>query len=509
MKSAPIYINKEISNFNYPYKLANTLYNFPIDYHSYNGKGQKIGILTGGEWFIEYANSDNNFSNFIKNYLSINIPELNKNLKIILHDPTKTQNYYSHPENALSAEEGEALLDISIILSCCPALEEIHIFPYSIANAIENGKKKILTNIKDYLILSRKLGINVISCSYGSYISVTDEQDDEIFKDFSDITICVASGDNGGCNTITSTQTKCDRMTLYPSYSKYVLSVGGTQFTSTIQTQIPTDMSQQAWFDSPGLTQFGGGSGGGGISPLLRPKWQNGANLNTFKQYRLVPDVAGLAQSRWYLPVSTQQIKINSDGSSTIPLSGGTSAVAPMYAAFFVIVNQEREKQNKPPIGFVNNYLYKLQFKNENLFDDIVDGKSTAGYKAKDKYDLISGLGIPKFDNILKYLTNLDSIDGSNGSYGSQGSQRSQGSHGSKGSQGSQHSQGSHGSNGSQGSQGSHGSNGSNGSQGSQRSQGNHGGNGSYGSNSTIIIIISSVFVILFLILILVFVLKR
>jgi len=47
MKSAPIFFNKEIPNFNYPYKLANKLYNFPIDKHIENGKGQKIGILTG------------------------------------------------------------------------------------------------------------------------------------------------------------------------------------------------------------------------------------------------------------------------------------------------------------------------------------------------------------------------------------------------------------------------------------------------------------------------------
>lgn len=242
-------------------------------------------------------------------------------------------------------------------------------------------------------------------------------------------------------------------MTSYPSYSKYVLSVGGTQFTSRARLQIPNDtLQQQAWFKPPGLTKFGGGSGGGGISPLSRPKWQHGANLDKFKQNRLVPDVAGLAQSRWFLPVSTQQIKTNSNGSSTIPLSGGTSAVAPMYAAFFIIVNQEREKQNKPPIGFVNNYLYKLQFKNQNLFGDIVDGNITAGYKAKDKYDLTSGLGIPKFNNMLKYLTNVDSIHGSHGSNGC---------------------------------------------------------NGSNGSNSTIIIIISTVLVVLFLILILVFVLKR
>jgi len=457
MKSAPIYFNKEIPNFNYPYKVANTLYNFPIDNHINNGKGQKIGILTGGEWFIEYSKSDNNFSNFITD-LRKNIPELNRNLKIILHDPTKTHNYYSHPENAISeqAEEGEGLLDISIILSCCPALEEIHIFPYSTANANENGKKKILTNIKDYLILSRKLGINVISCSYGSYINVTDDEDDAIFKDFSDITICVASGDNGGCSNTTLNSDACDKMTSYPSYSKYVLSVGGTQFTSTVQSQIPNDtLQQQAWFKAPGLTKFGGGSGGGGISPLSRPKWQQGANLDNFKQNRLVPDVAGLAQSRWFLPVSTQQIKTNSDGSSTIPLSGGTSAVAPMYAAFFIIVNQEREKQNKPPIGFVNNHLYELQFKNQNLFGDIVKGNITAGYEAKGKYDLTSGLGIPKFDNMLKYLTNVDSSNSTHDSNDNKGS---------------------------------HGSN---------------------GSNSTIIIIISSILVVLFLILILVFVLKR
>ena len=44
---------------------------------------------------MEYTKSDNNFNNFISKLRTNNIHELNANLRIILHDPTKTYNYYS------------------------------------------------------------------------------------------------------------------------------------------------------------------------------------------------------------------------------------------------------------------------------------------------------------------------------------------------------------------------------------------------------------------------------
>ena len=110
-----------------------------------------------------------------------------------------------------------------------------------------------------------------------------------------------------------------------------------------------------------------------------------------------------MANDKWYLPLS---------GSKTpkyeVRLVGGTSAVAPMYASFFIVVNQLRQKNNLKPVGFVNDILYELQSNNGNLFTDITKGKNTAGYTASVNYDMATGLGTPNFDIILEKLVNYN-----------------------------------------------------------------------------------------------------
>ena len=81
------------------------------------------------------------------------------------------------------------------------------------------------------------------------------------------------------------------------------------------------------------------GSGGGGISKqIISPQYQK--NITGYSK-RTVPDVSGIATS-WYLPISNIKLNQPIQGESySISLSGGTSVVAPMYAAFFIIVNQD------------------------------------------------------------------------------------------------------------------------------------------------------------------------
>ena len=409
-----IYINTPYDEFPFPLEMAHNLYKFPIIKNNQdkiiNGENQKIAILTGGLWLYNYEKKDSGFKNFI-NDIKKNVKDLNEDLKIkIVVSGELPQSYIKDvSENTLKNEEGEGLLDLGMIISCCPALEEIHILPYLISDTNMNGDIHMISNLPQQLKYCLDNNIHVISCSYGSEIKNYGnfEKDDyNFFKDYYDkLTICVASGDDGGCNADTSSynfKTKnliCEKNVSYPGSSKYVLSTGGTQYTSD-------NKYEEVWYDSPGIKPYGG-SGGGGISAFSKPKWQNinyvnNNSINNINK-RLVPDVSGMANDKWYLPLS---------GSKTpkyeVRLVGGTSAVAPMYASFFIVVNQLRQKNNLKPVGFVNDILYELQSNNGNLFTDITKGKNTAGYTASVNYDMATGLGTPNFDIILEKLVNYN-----------------------------------------------------------------------------------------------------
>jgi subtilase family serine protease len=107
---------------------------------------------------------------------------------------------------------------------------------------------------------------------------------------------------------------------------------------------------------------------------------------------RGVPDVAGDAD-----PTTGYFILV--DGQSEVV--GGTSAVAPLWAALIALINQ----QTGTPVGFVNPALYGLK----NSFNDISAGNnddSNLGYySAQSGWDPCTGLGSPNGAAILAGLS--------------------------------------------------------------------------------------------------------
>ena len=81
---------------------------------------------------------------------------------------------------------------------------------------------------------------------------------------------------------------------------------------------------------------------------------------------------------------------------------GGTSAVAPLWAALVALLNQ----QTGTPLGFLNPKLYALK----NMgFQDIYTGNNDDGklgyYSAKSGWDACTGLGTPNGIALLKALS--------------------------------------------------------------------------------------------------------
>ncbi|KPM34583.1 putative tripeptidyl-peptidase SED2 [Neonectria ditissima] len=185
----------------------------------------------------------------------------------------------------------------------------------------------------------------------------------------------------------------------FPATCPYVTSVGGTDN-----------------YNEEVANTF---SGGGFSEYWSRPSWQDDAVKaylkklgNKWKGYynpngRAYPDVAALA---WGYQI------INHDNQET---TGGTSAASPVFGSMIALINSERLKKGKPPLGFLNPWIYKIK---QSGFTDITEGKSegckgtsvwglpspvipNAGWKAVKGWDPITGWGTPLFDKLWKLGT--------------------------------------------------------------------------------------------------------
>ncbi|KAJ4856853.1 pro-kumamolisin, activation domain-containing protein [Trichoderma breve] len=85
----------------------------------------------------------------------------------------------------------------------------------------------------------------------------------------------------------------------------------------------------------------------------------------------------------------------------------GTSLAAPLWASVITLINQERAKIGKGSVGFINPVLYA----NTDALTDIKQGSNpncgTSGFTAVEGWDPVTGLGTPKYPNLLKLWLKL------------------------------------------------------------------------------------------------------
>jgi kumamolisin len=190
------------------------------------------------------------------------------------------------------------------------------------------------------------------------------------------ITVLAAAGDNGSADGDTDGKQHCD----FPASSPNVLGCGGTNLQIDSSGAIA---SETVWNDGAG-----GGATGGGVSNLFPvPTWQSGAgvpdNVDSGKAGRGVPDVAGNAD-----PDSGYQVLV--DGTSTVV--GGTSAVAPLWAALVARLAQQAGKR----LGLMQTVLYQGAKPGvvQPGFQDVTSGNN-GSYSAGPGWDACTGLGSP------------------------------------------------------------------------------------------------------------------
>jgi kumamolisin len=202
----------------------------------------------------------------------------------------------------------------------------------------------------------------------------------ELFKEARAMGVSVfsAAGDNGATDGVGDGQLHVD----FPSSSPNVIANGGTKLTTKADGSIAKETVWNELRHKQGAT-------GGGISDI-NPKPPAQAHLPM--SGRGVPDIAGDADPttgfRMLVPLG--------DNKMGLELVGGTSAVAPLYAALAARI----EQQLGHPIGDLQKAIYAAP---TDAFHDVTTGNN-GGYAAQPGWDAATGRGSVDGNALLGYL---------------------------------------------------------------------------------------------------------
>ncbi len=338
------------------------LYNFPA---GLTGTGQTVAIIELGGG---YSTAD------LQTYFN----------QLGVQEPSVTAVSVDGGQNSPGSDaDGEVMLDIEVVGSIAPGAK---IAVYFAPNTDQGFIDAITDAVHD---TTRKP--SVISISWGGPEDGWTQQSqtamNAALQDAATlgVTVTVAAGDNGSSDGDTDGKLHVD----FPASSPYALACGGT----TLSASGSTISSETVWNE----TANNEGATGGGVSTVFAlPSYQSSANVPVQPQTnfvgRGVPDVAGDAD-----PSTGYQVTVS--GQSIVV--GGTSAVAPLWAALAALLNQ----QLGTPVGFLNPKLYPL---GESVFNDITSGNnddSNLGYySAGTGWDACTGLGSPNGTALLNAL---------------------------------------------------------------------------------------------------------
>ncbi|WP_406806340.1 protease pro-enzyme activation domain-containing protein [Burkholderia semiarida] len=335
-----------------PIQLA-SLYDFPAG----DGAGQCIAIIELGG-----------------GYRAADIQQYFRGLGITT-PPTLVDVNVGTGRNAPTGEpngpDGEVALDIEIAGAIAPAAKiAVYFAPNSDAGFIQ---------AVNAAVTDKTHRPSMISISWGGPEAIWQAQSAHAFNRVlqaaaaQGITVCAASGDSGSDDGLQDGADHVD----FPASSPYVLGCGGTQLDALPGQGIRSEVT---WNDEAS----GGGAGGGGVSSLFDlPAWQQGLKVAradgtaTPLAKRGVPDVAGDASPQTGYEVSV---------AGTPAVMGGTSAVAPLWAALIARINAAAGAS----AGWINPVLYK----HPDALRDITKG-SNGTYAAAAGWDACTGLGSP------------------------------------------------------------------------------------------------------------------
>jgi kumamolisin len=284
----------------------------------------------------------------------------------------------------------EVALDQEVLAGEAPGLD--HIYTYVAPQTTS------MAGVLDAIFRNRvSEGVHIVSDSWGNCEAVLLEAD-QAANNFelqlmavAGMSFYAASGDDGSSDCRRSLGIN-NFVVDDPAVQPYATGVGGTN--------LKPGVSETVW----GGHGAARGGGGGGVSlSFTMPGWQKGPGVIRTGQSsrkkcggktrwcREVPDVAFDADpNTGYAVFCTGCIPKWS-------VVGGTSAAAPLMAAFTAIANEYSQAHGGHLMGFANPFLYH-QFKVDRpMFHDVTAGTNNiiggSTYRAGIGYDLASGLG--------------------------------------------------------------------------------------------------------------------
>src|SRR5579863_9208490 len=278
----------------------------------------------------------------------------------------------NNPTGDPNGPDGEVMLDIEVSGAIAPGAK---IVAYFADNTDAGFLNAITTAVHD-----STNNPSLVSISWGgpesSWTGQAMTSMDEAFQAAAamGVTVCVAAGDDGSTDGVSDGLNHVD----FPASSPNVLACGGTKLVASGNSVT----SETVWNE---LANNEGATGGGISDVFPLPSWQNGAGVPASANPnqnvgRGVPDVSGNAD-----PTTGYVTLI--DGNPDV--IGGTSAVAPLWAALIALINESIGK----PAGFINPLLYQDASTAQD-FNDITSGNNGA-YSAGRGWDACSGLGSP------------------------------------------------------------------------------------------------------------------
>lgn len=207
---------------------------------------------------------------------------------------------------------------------------------------------------------------SVISISWGvpekKWEKETLNSFNELFENATNrgINICCSSGDSGITDGLSSWIFNVD----FPASSPFVTTCGGTTLVCP-NDDYDEDTIEKYCGKVDG--EIGESAGGGYSSFFSQPDYQKGIVNNCM---RGIPDVCGNAdiQTGWKLLINGED-----------KIVGGTSVVAPMFAAYLSLLGTKK---------FINPIIYA----NGSSFHDIIEGNNE-NYSAAIGWDPATGLG--------------------------------------------------------------------------------------------------------------------
>jgi kumamolisin len=362
-----------------PTTLAN-LYNFPVQS---DGTGQTIAVLAfngaiGETGFTAGGGFDESIlGQFFESELKLKLPSIST---VVVQGPGNKPDL-NDPNDA----SGEIMLDLTMVGALAPGARIVVYF----SEFTEQGWVNVINRIvQDH-------GPTIISCSYGNPETTRSTDPQSIWSSgaivqvnqafqvaaLKGMTILSASGDSGSSDGERSSLAHAD----FPASSPWVTGCGGTRLVGGAG-----QIHETVWNDGPGS------AGGGGISDLFPlPDYQATAGVPPSVNPghvigRGIPDVA--ADGDPVTGVVVPQLQ-----GAPQPV-GGTSAVAPLWAALVARLNQSVGT----PVGFLNPFLYTHCA--TGVLNDVKVGNN-GRYRAGAGWDCCTGLGTPDGDRLLKALS--------------------------------------------------------------------------------------------------------